>query len=107
MGSGWTAYLAGDYNLSAAVSQQAIALDPSDPREHFNLGIALAAIGDVEGTEAAYEAGLVTADLPENAARRAARLNEALGDLRTIEADPAGQAGGLISRLEAALDLSE
>ncbi len=63
---GWTAYLAGDYDLSAAVSQQAIDLDPSDPREHFNLGIALAAIGDVEGAGAAYEAGLVTADLPEN-----------------------------------------
>jgi tetratricopeptide (TPR) repeat protein len=104
---GWTAYLAGEYDLSTAVTKQAIDLDPSDPREHFNLGIARAASGDVGGAKAAYEAGLAAADLPENAARRTARLNEALGDLRAIEADPAGLADDLISRLEAALDSSE
>ena len=104
---GWTAYLAGDFDLSAAVSQQAIDLDPSDPASTSTWALPSLPAADAEGAEAAYEAGLVTADLPENAGRRAARLNEALGDLRTIEADPAGLADGLISRLEAALDLSE
>ncbi len=72
------------------------------------MGIALTASGDIEGAEAAYEAGLVTTDLPEKCRTAGkARLNEALGDLRTIEADLHGLAEGLISRLEAALDPSE
>ena len=98
---GWATYEAGDYALSVEVSGRAIALKPDEPRTLFNQGLAYLASGDTSATQSSYQAGIDAAKRLSEADRNS-RLEEAVGDLRAIRADPAGAAQEFITLLEAA-----
>ena len=49
------AYRSGDYETAARLYQQAIENDPADARLHFNLGTALARLGQAEESVRAFE----------------------------------------------------
>ena len=45
---------------AAALSREALAIDPADAHAHFSLGYALSARGDLAGAEAAFRAAITT-----------------------------------------------
>jgi tetratricopeptide (TPR) repeat protein len=100
---GWAAYRAGQYERSAEASGRATELRPDDPRGYFNQGLAYVALGNAEAAADSYQAGVDVANALENADKRADRLNEAIGDLKSVQDDPADLAGQFIGMLEAAL----
>lgn len=98
--TGWDLYTRGLYDLSAAMSAQAVILNPADPRVRFNQGLAELAAGDGERATATYAAGIETAATFTDGV---ARLTEGLGDLRANKVDPAGVAPTIIALLEKAV----
>ncbi|MCB0046463.1 MAG: tetratricopeptide repeat protein [Caldilineaceae bacterium] len=103
---GWATYTTGDYARSIQASRQAIAIDADDPREHFNLGLALTALGDGNGATAAYAAGIDAANRLEDEEMRTQRLDEARNDLHSIAADPQNISVNFITMLQAELESS-
>jgi len=96
---GWRAYENGDYERSAEISGIAAALKPTEPRPHFNQGLALVALGDVESATRAFEAGIAAAEAMTRTEIALARYDEALGDLADVADDPAGIADVFRARL--------
>jgi tetratricopeptide (TPR) repeat protein len=48
----------GDYRTEAGLWRQSLAANPRNPRAHVNLGVALAAAGDLRGARACFQAAL-------------------------------------------------
>lgn len=63
------AFNSGDYEKAAELYRQAIADSPDDPRLHFNLGSALAKMGEAEAAVQAFQSAKELMDNPEDKAR--------------------------------------
>jgi Ca-activated chloride channel family protein len=63
------AFNSGDYEKAAELYRQAIAETPDDPRLHFNLGSALAKMGEAEAAVQAFQSAKELMDNPEDKAR--------------------------------------
>ena len=98
---GWAAYEAGDYSLSIEVSGRAVSLQPKEPRTIFNRGLAYLAAGNTSAAQTDYQAGITAADrLP--VADRATRYQDAIDDLRHVDAQQTDAARTFIKLLEIA-----
>ena len=63
------AFNSGDYEKAAELYRQAITESPDDPRLHFNLGSALAKMGEAEAAVQAFQSAKELMDNPEDKAR--------------------------------------
>jgi len=97
---GWNAYTNKEYELSVEASREAIGLMPDEPRHYGNQGVAYIAMGDIESAQKSYLGWIEAANRPVNSEIWLARLNEAIGDLRGVNADPENAAQQFIDMLE-------